>query len=95
MTARSPRCSSNRWIPTSDAAARQASDAFVNVAMMAKGSIDPTAAVALIESMTPHWDFDRSNPVHRARLSLAEMLGRTAEIRWKERWRWMGAQFDD
>jgi hypothetical protein len=51
--------------------------------------------VALIESMTSPGEFDRSNPVHRARLSLAETLGRTAEIRWKERWRFMGAQFDD
>ena len=62
---------------------------------MAKGSIDPRAAVALIESMTPPGKFDRSNPAHRVRLSLAEMLGRTAEMRWQERWRFMGAQFDD
>jgi len=45
--------------------------------------------------MTPAGEFSRSNPANRARLSLAEMLGRTAEIRWKERWRFMGAQFDD
>ena len=76
-------------------AARQASLAFINVASTAKGCIDPRAAVALIESITPPGEFDRSNPVDRARLSLAEMLGRTTEIRWKERWRFTGARFDD
>jgi hypothetical protein len=76
-------------------AARQASLAFINVAVMAKGCLDPRAAVTLIESMTPPGKFNQSDPAHRARLSLAEMLGRTAEIRWKERWRFMGAQFDD
>ena len=45
--------------------------------------------------MTPPGQFDRSNPVHRVRFRLAEMLGRTAELRWKERWCFMGAQFDD
>ena len=76
-------------------AARPAANAFFNVATMTKGSLDPRAAVALIELMTPPGKFDRSNPVHRARLSLAQMLGRTAEARWKECWRFMGAQFDD
>jgi hypothetical protein len=76
-------------------AARHASLAFVNVAIMAKGCLDPHAAVALIESMTPPGELNGADPVHRARLSLAEMLGRTAEIRWNERWRFMGAQFDD
>ena len=56
-------------------AVRQASDAFVNVAMLAKGSIDPRAAVALIESMTPPGAFDRSNAVHRARLSARRNAG--------------------
>ena len=76
-------------------AARHASLAFVNVAMMAKGSIDPRAAVALIESMTRPGEFDRSNPAHRVRLSLAEALGRTGEMRWNEWCRFMGTEFDD
>jgi hypothetical protein len=76
-------------------AARQASLAFVNTAIMAHGCIDPRAAVALIESLTPLGALDGSNPARTARLSLAKMLGQTPEVRWMERWRFMGAQFDD
>ncbi len=62
---------------------------------MAKGCFDPRDAVALVESLTTSGNFNRLNPPHQSRLRLAELLGRTPEIRWMRLWRFMGAQFDD
>ncbi len=50
-------------------------DEFHSLADVAKGCIDPHAAISLMESFTPPRQFDRYNPVHHARLSLAEALG--------------------
>jgi hypothetical protein len=76
-------------------AARQASVVFLNTALMAKGCIHPRAAVELVESLAPPRDSNRLNPAELARLRLAERLGRPPEIRWRELWRFMGAQPDD
>jgi hypothetical protein len=67
-------------------------DPFV---IRAKGCIDPRSAVALLESVTPPRDSRRSDPAHRARLMLAEVLGLPTELRWVRLWRFMGAQLDD
>jgi hypothetical protein len=61
----------------------------------AKGCIDPQAAVALVESLTPPGDFNRSNPAHAATLSLAVLLGHTAERRWMHLWQSVGVHLDD
>ncbi len=61
----------------------------------AKGCIDPRAAVALLESMTPLRDSRRSDPARLARLRVAEMLGTPPEYRWLRLWGSMGAQLDD
>ena len=53
---------------------------------MVKGCIDPRAAVELVESLAPPGDSNRLNPAERARLKLAEGLGRPPKIRWRELW---------
>jgi hypothetical protein len=61
-------------------------------AIVAEGCIDPRAAVALAESLTPPREFSRNHPVHDARFRLAEMLGLPTEKRWKRLWRSMSTQ---
>ncbi len=72
-------------------------DKFTPSLIVAKGCIDPRAAVALLESLTPPRDFRRSDPAHEARLRLAEVLGLPAEKRWMRLWRSTGGRgpFDD
>jgi len=60
----------------------------------AKACIDPRAAVAILESLTPPRDA-RSNRPDRAPLWLAEVLGLPSENRWTRLWRYTGAQRDD
>lgn len=54
--------------------------------IMAQGTIDPRSAVALLESLTPPRNPRRLDPVHRARIRLAEVLGQPREDRWIRRW---------
>jgi hypothetical protein len=61
----------------------------------AKGCIDPRAAVALLESVSPPRDSRRSDPARRARLRLAEMLGAPPEYRWLRLLGSMGTRLDD
>ncbi len=72
-------------------------DKFTPSVIVAKACLDPRAAVALLESLTPPRDFSLSNPAHEARLRLAEVLGLSAEKRWKRLWRSTGGRgpFDD
>jgi hypothetical protein len=65
---------------------------FTPSVIVAKGCIDPRAAVALLESLTQPRDFRPSNPAHEARLRLAEVLGLTPESRWMRLWRSMRAE---
>jgi hypothetical protein len=60
--------------------------------VVAKGCIDPVAAVALSESLTPRHEFSRFDPAHDARFQLAEMLGLPTEKRWRRLWRSMATQ---
>ena len=71
--------------------------AFAANHLVAKGCIDPQAAVALIESLTPPGHFDppvgdysRENPAHGARLVLAKALGLPPEKRWRYLWSRLG-----
>jgi hypothetical protein len=57
-------------------------DEFTAGVITAKGCIDPRAAVALLESLTPPRESAKSNPAHGARLRLAEVLGLPSERRW-------------
>jgi hypothetical protein len=61
----------------------------------AKGCIYPRSAVALLESLTPPPNSRRSDPAHRARFRLAEVLGMPPESRWMRLWRLTGARLDD
>jgi hypothetical protein len=54
--------------------------------------IDPRAAVALLDSMTPPPAFARYNPYHDARFWLAKILGLPREERWKWLSRWNAVQ---
>jgi hypothetical protein len=67
--------------------------------LLAKGCIDPPAAVALLESLTPRdrlstqpGRFDPSTPDHTARINLAPALGLPPEKRWKYLWSRMRMQ---
>jgi hypothetical protein len=57
--------------------------------------IDPRSAVALLESLTLPRDFAIANPVHQARIRLAELLGLPREKRWIRLWGTMFARLDD
>jgi len=65
---------------------------FTTSLIVAKACLDPRAAVAFLESLTPPRDFSLSNPAHEARLRLAEVLGLPPENRWRRLWRSLGAQ---
>jgi len=67
-------------------------DEFTPSLILAKACLDPRAAVALLESLTPPGDFSRSIPAHEARLRLAEVLGQPPENRWKRLWHSIEAQ---
>jgi hypothetical protein len=58
---------------------------------VAKACLDPRAAVAFLESLTPPRDFSRTNPAIRARLMLAEAFGLPPEKRWMRLWHSAGA----
>ena len=59
---------------------------FAPSLIVAKACIDPRAAVAFLESLTPPRDFSRSTPAIEARLRLAEVLGQPPEKRWMRLW---------
>jgi hypothetical protein len=72
-------------------------NAFAYSHLVAKGCIDPQAAIGLLESLTPpgHFDpplgdFSSSNPAHTARITLAKALGQSPEKRWRYLWSRMG-----
>lgn len=68
-------------------------DEFNVPSVLAKGCIDPPAAVALAESLTPPREFSGGyRGVHSARLRLAEVLGLPPERRWKHLWASMRVQ---
>jgi hypothetical protein len=46
--------------------------------------IDPNWAVSLVEAMADDTDLRANSRKNRARLAVAEILGRTGEIRWKK-----------
>jgi RNA polymerase sigma factor (sigma-70 family) len=54
--------------------------------IMALGAIDPRSAVALLESLTSPRDSRGLDPVRRARIRLAQVLGPPREDRWMRRW---------
>ncbi len=60
-------------------------------ALLAKGCIDPGAAVTLIEALATG-EYDRANLAHAAKLRLAEMLGLPSDERWRRLWRSMNGQ---
>jgi RNA polymerase sigma factor (sigma-70 family) len=70
-------------------------DQFEPSAMTAMACIDPRSAVALLESLTLPRDFAIANPVHQARIRLAELLGLPREKRWIRLWGTMFARLDD
>jgi hypothetical protein len=61
----------------------------------ALGYIDPQSAVALLQALAPHRESRRLDPVNRARIKLAEVLGAPREDRWMRRWGLMTARFDE
>ena len=63
--------------------------------MTAIACIDPRSAVALLKSLTPPRDFEIANPIHQARIRLAELLGLPREKRWMRLWETMSARLDD
>ncbi len=65
---------------------------FNSCTILGKGCIDPRAAVALLESLNAPREFARNQPVHNARLTLAEALGLPSEKRWRRLWCSMRAQ---
>jgi Carboxypeptidase regulatory-like domain len=75
-------------------------NAFASSHLVAKGCIDPRAASALLDSLTPPGPFDpplgdydsSSNPAHSARITLAKALGQSPEKRWKYLWSRMRTQ---
>ena len=76
-------------------AARTASADEVNAGVItALGSIDPLAAVLLVESLTPPRGSRRPDPAIQARFRLAEALGRPSDYRWKRLSRSVGARLD-
>ena len=90
-TARLPPRSSSRWMPICAHSPHKGPQFEFNPpSILGKGCIDPRSAVALLESLTPSREFTRNNPVHDARLTLAEALGLPSE-RWRRlcsaRWR--------
>ena len=70
-------------------------DEFDPSAMTAMACIDPRSAVALLESLTLPRDFDIANPVHQARIRLAEVLGLPREKRRIRLWGTMLTRLDD
>jgi hypothetical protein len=74
-------------------------NAFASSHVVAKGCIDPRAAVGLLESLTPPGHVDAplgdsslSNPAHAARITLAKALGQSPEKRWRYLWSRMATQ---
>ncbi len=75
-------------------------NAFASSHLVAKGCIDPRAASALLDSLTPPGPFDpplgdydsSSNPAHSARITLAKALGQSPEKRWRYLWSRMRTQ---
>jgi hypothetical protein len=61
----------------------------------ALGYIDPQSAVALLQALAPHRESRRLDPVNRARIKLAEVLGAPREDRWMRRWGLMTARVDE
>ncbi len=72
------------------AASKGPQEEFNVMAILGKGCIDPRAAVALLESLTAPREFSHNNPVHDAKLQLAEALGLPSDKRWKRLW-WRSA----
>jgi hypothetical protein len=64
---------------------------FASSHIVAKACLDPLAAVAFLESLTPPRDFSRATPSIEARFILAEALGLPPEKRWMRLWYSMGA----
>ncbi len=61
-------------------------DTFAASQVVAKGCIDPRAAVALLESLIPTGDIRLLDPANEARTTLAAALGQPPEKRWKYLW---------
>ncbi len=76
-----------RSLPTGDGPGNE----FNILALLAKGCIEPRAAVTLIEALATG-EYDRANPAHAAKLRLAEMLGLPSDERWRRLWRSMNGQ---
>ncbi len=79
------------------AARRERRNAFAYSHLVAKGCIDPRAALSLLEALTPTEPSDPpvesvSNPAYTARMTLARAFGQPAERRWKFLWSRMGMQ---
>jgi hypothetical protein len=81
------------------AARKDRRNAFASSHLVAKGCIDPRAALSLLDSLTPPGQFDpplgdfsSSNPAHTARITLAKALGQPPEKRWRFLWSRMEAQ---
>jgi hypothetical protein len=64
---------------------------FASSHIVAKACLDPVAAVAFLESLTPPQDFSPATPAIEARFTLAEVLGLPPEKRWLRLWHSMGA----
>ena len=64
---------------------------FASSHIVAKACLDPVAAVAFLESLTPPQDFSLATPAIEARFTLAEVLGLPPEKRWMRLWHSMGA----
>ncbi len=60
---------------------------FASSHIVAKACLDPRAAVALLESLTPPQESRRPTPAIEARFLLAEALGLPPETRWMRLWR--------
>jgi hypothetical protein len=72
-------------------------NAFASSHLVAKGCIEPQAAVGLLESLTPPGpfrpplgEFSSANPAHSARIILAKALGQPPEERWRYLWSRIG-----